>query len=503
MKIYAMYLPQFHIVEENSRWWGKDYTDWDAVRRADPFFEGHNQPRTPLGNNYYDLMNKETMAWQADIMQQYGIDGVCMYHYWFKDGRRILEKPAENLLQWKDITLPFCFYWDNASWARSWSKIEKSNEWNLKFERENSNLVNREVLLAQDYGDEISWRSHFEYLLPFFQDERYIRINNKPVFMIYRMELIECAERMLHKWNIWAKESGLAGVYFIGSNCSKNSHVEIDAEIIHNPAQTFGYLNNRYRQQGELKVYPYDELWKKILEVPVNRKKVYESGFVGYDDTPRRGEKGIVVEGQKPEKFCKYLAELLAKNEVIGNEIVFLNAWNEWGESMYLEPDEECGYSYLQAVKEAKGMYRAYIKEYQERYKQMKDSVKYKKLFNLLGRWVALNERGLSVGKYLKEKDINKVAIYGLGALGEHLLYELQEEDIQIVYGIDKRAEKLKLDIRFENWEDKKSLPDVDLFIVTAVMDYEMIEKEICEIRDYPVISLEEIICKMEADGRS
>ena len=132
MKAIAMYLPQFYEVEENNRWWGKGYTDWCAARQAEKLFATHNQPRQPLNNNYYDLSEKTTMEWQANLMKLYEIDGLCMYHYWFENGKQILEKPAENLLQWTDIDMPFCFCWANETWARTWSKIS-ANVWSFRY----------------------------------------------------------------------------------------------------------------------------------------------------------------------------------------------------------------------------------------------------------------------------------------------------------------------------------------------------------------------------------
>ena len=128
MKVIAMYLPQFHKVKENDEWWGDGFTDWVSARQAVPLFDDHYQPHIPQNRNYYDLTDKKTILWQAELMKKYGVDGVCMYHYWFKDGRKILEKPAENLLQWKDVNMPYCFCWANETWARSWSNI-KGNVW--------------------------------------------------------------------------------------------------------------------------------------------------------------------------------------------------------------------------------------------------------------------------------------------------------------------------------------------------------------------------------------
>ena len=129
VKVVAMYLPQFHRTDENDKWWGEGFTDWVAVKEAEPVFEGHIQPRVPLNENYYNLMDREVMQWQAELAKKYNVYGFCFYHYWFKKGQKLLEKPAENLLNWKDIDMKFCFSWANVTWARTWSKITSKNEW--------------------------------------------------------------------------------------------------------------------------------------------------------------------------------------------------------------------------------------------------------------------------------------------------------------------------------------------------------------------------------------
>lgn len=134
IRTIAMYLPQFHCIPENDAWWGKGFTEWSTVKAAKPLYESHGQPRIPLNQNYYNLLEKETMLWQAELMHQYGIDGLCFYHYYFKNGKKILEKPAENLLCWKDVNIPFCFCWDSASWARTWSNVG-GNSWADTFEK--------------------------------------------------------------------------------------------------------------------------------------------------------------------------------------------------------------------------------------------------------------------------------------------------------------------------------------------------------------------------------
>lgn len=196
MKILAMYLSQYHRVKENDEWWGEGYTDWISTKRAVSLFKGHNEPRVPQDNNYYDLLSKETMIWQANLMHQYDIDGMCIYHYWFKDGYQILEKPAENLLQWKDINMPYCFCWANETWARTWANIPGANSW---YDNEKAEIKDEKaVLLEQQYGNYSDWKKHFEYLLPFFKDERYLRLEDKPIFLFYKPEEINCLTQMIY-----------------------------------------------------------------------------------------------------------------------------------------------------------------------------------------------------------------------------------------------------------------------------------------------------------------
>ena len=217
MKTIAMYLPQYHRTPENDEWWGEGFTDWVAVRNAKPLYDGHCQPRVPYNGYYYDLLQKDTMIWQASLMKKYGIDGVCMYHYWFKDGRRILEKPMENLLKWTDIDMPFCICWANETWARSWSDIGSKNTWMTSEEKDRAREGNG-VLLLQDYGKRLQWEEHFNYFLPFFKDDRYIRIDGKSVVLLYRTSEIYCLEEMLECWRELADKNGLGSLYVIGGN---------------------------------------------------------------------------------------------------------------------------------------------------------------------------------------------------------------------------------------------------------------------------------------------
>lgn len=195
-KVIPFYLPQFHTIPENDEWWGKGFTEWTNVKSAKAYRKDQSQPRIPLNNNYYDLSKIETLKWQANLARKYGIYGFCFYHYWF-NGKLLLEKPSQNLLANKDIELRFCFSWANEPWARTWDG------------------KNREVLMPQEYGGENEWKKHFEYLLPFFKDNRYIRVNGKPMFLIYKSASIAKCEDMMLYWQKLAKDAGLTGIHFV------------------------------------------------------------------------------------------------------------------------------------------------------------------------------------------------------------------------------------------------------------------------------------------------
>ena len=345
-KIYAIYLPQFHRVKENDLWWGEGFTEWETVKNAKPLFEGHNQPLHPM--YCYDLLEKWVMQEQAENMQKYGIDGMCFYHYYFEKGKKILEKPAENLLEWTDINMPFCFYWANESWVRSWSNIA-GNCWTEVFES-SMDQNERGVLLKQDYGGKQEWKEHFEYMLPFFKDERYLKRDGKPLLIIYSPDDIECLEEMKKYWDNLICQAGFPGIYYIGNRGDK--HI-LDAVLIQEPqaAMQHKFFQN---DKGIRSLLDYDDIWSNILSIQKGKKREYLCGFPGYDDTPRHGKNGTVVTGATPQKFKNYMIRLLLKTCRRDDDILFLNAWNEWGEGMYLEPDKKWGFQYLEALRDAK-----------------------------------------------------------------------------------------------------------------------------------------------------
>ena len=195
MEKYAFFLPQFHEIKENNEWWGKGFTEWVNVKNAKPLFKGHKQPKVPI-DGYYNLLNKETVIHQTELMHKYGIDGMIYYHYYF-EGRMLLEKPAENLLKWKDIDQPFFFCWANHSWNRSWEGKTT-------------------ILLEQTYGKQEEWEKHFQYLLKFFKDKRYIKKDNKPLIMIFNPNFEEKV-KIFNYFNKRCKENGFDGIILINS----------------------------------------------------------------------------------------------------------------------------------------------------------------------------------------------------------------------------------------------------------------------------------------------
>jgi len=360
MKIMCMYLPQYHTFPENDEWWGEGYTEWVAVKKGKPLYKGHVQPRVPKDGHYYDLEKEavETFTKQAELAREFGVYGFSMYQYYFK-GRKLMEKPLEILLAHKEIDLKFNLCWANESWTRTWYGLEN------------------QVLMEQSYGDEKDWREHFDYLLEFFKDDRYIKVNNKPVYQIYKTFDIPCFKEMAECFNKWAVEAGFAGVFFISAKTAagfeeRNECRElIDGYYYFEPGFSLKYgiskpgmmkynasvaintLLNKFRGEGGKKLERFINAdW--IYEA-ITKRDYPEDEFPGlipdWDNTPRRSYKGLVYKGTSPEKFEKALMSLKDKKKNHENDFVYINAWNEWGEGAYLEPDEYRGYDYLKAIK--------------------------------------------------------------------------------------------------------------------------------------------------------
>lgn len=360
-KLIAWYLPQYHCIPENNVFWGEGFTDWVTVKKARPLFKGHQQPKTPLNNNYYDLSIKENVTWQAKLAKDYGIYGFGIYHYWFNNEKNLLTKPLEIIYNNKEIDIHYFMAWDNANWKRSWSAIE-GNSWAPIADNDQKTSKESGILIPYILGNESDWKNHYNHLLPYFKDKRYIKVDNKPMFTILQYD--ESIEKMCRYWYTLAQEDGFCGIYFIFKN--KRWFVWGDDAIRFNYEPHYnGWLNptiwerkiEKIRKNLHLPIknnyYSYDTIWRRIIKnAKETTKNEYLGAFVGYDDSPRRSIRGKIVKGASPYKFKKYLSQLLRISNNQGKEFVFITAWNEWGEGAFLEPDTINKYDYLAVIKE-------------------------------------------------------------------------------------------------------------------------------------------------------
>ena len=358
-KILANYLPQFHATPENDLWWGKGYTDWVAVQKNRPLFKGHQQPRVPFDGEYYDLSLKETIRKQAFLASEYGISGFAIYHYWFSSQQKLLTKPAEILLSQKDLPVEYLFIWDNNTWKRTWSNVKGAISMTSSEYDENQSHTDSGILAKLDYGNENDWKIHFDYLLPFFKDKRYIKIDNKPVFGFFQPQIeFNVIQKMVAYWNQLAIQEGFDGIYCM----SRDGHQKESLEYKFRyspfvPLNTKEYLYYRSKKElcsrfNKLEFYDYDEEWKKIIKhAKKSDNKTLLSGFVDFDDTPRRGMHGRIIQNSSPEKFYKYFSQLVKISSEQHKPYVFVTAWNEWGEGAYLEPDQLNGFKYIEQIK--------------------------------------------------------------------------------------------------------------------------------------------------------
>lgn len=360
-KVLSIYLPQFHRIPENDEWWGEGFTEWTNVRRGKPYYPGHYQPREPLNDNYYDLSNLKILEKHVQMARKAGIAGFCFYHYYFC-GKTLLEKPIEAYRDCSKESFPYCLIWANQTWSRTWYRSDAGGK----------------VLLKQIYGDEQDWKNHFQYLLPFFQDDRYIKIDNKPIYIIYLPQDISVRRRMFSCWQRLAKENGFDGLYLIamhtgyGKDKSKGLY---EAFMDFEPMCTLRYEHS-YRMMTQLwknenvgkvvkdkcclknfifmkNAFSYEYMCRQIEQKGIKSdKNTYACVFAGWDNTPRKDEEGIIISGSSPKKFGKNIFNMLLLAEKQKKQYVFLNAWNEWSEGAYVEPDKKYGYAYLSELRQ-------------------------------------------------------------------------------------------------------------------------------------------------------
>lgn len=365
-KVIAFYLPQYHAIPENDAAWGKGFTEWTNVKKAKPIYKGQYQPHVPLNQDYYNLLDVNVMKQQAQLAKKYGIFGFCYYHYYFKDGKKLLEKPLENMLSDKSVDIPFCLSWANEPWSKRWDGSEN------------------EIIMPQAYGDKEEWKEHFEYLLPFFKDERYIKDEEgRPIFLIYKPRQIPECENMLKYWNELAKKNNIPSIKFFvqhpDSEVIDGSIMEMFEGIVEfEPFYTLNSLmgtkksklkfvlkyplyavklgvnkiNNKIKKM-DLRLYDYD----MIVDASLKRKsdkRIYPGVFPAWDNTARKGKNAMCYYNSTPSKFRIYLEKRIKKNQQEYNkEFLFVNAWNEWGEGAHLEPDEKHGHAYLEAIRDS------------------------------------------------------------------------------------------------------------------------------------------------------
>lgn len=361
-RLIAFYLPQYHPIPENDRWWGKGFTEWTNVRKAQPLFAGHNQPRIPGTLGYYDLRDPAIRSAQAELAQSFGIEGFCYWHYWFA-GKRLLERPFKEVLESGEPAFPFCLGWANDSWTGIWHGAPGR------------------ILIRQTYPGEHDEKRHFYELLDAFRDPRYMRIDGKPIFLIYRPVDIPHQKAFIQHWNELARKGGMEGIYFLASvkNLNEIPHCDhgFSGIVTNEPSFTLSrhfnffksrpYLLNRFileltglslkkifKKYSKPYSYAYSE-FSNAVNLPITtRLDSYPCIVPNWDNTSRCGIDGIVLKNSSPALFqlCLRNAINRVKKNTPERRIVFIKSWNEWAEGNYLEPDQRYGYDYLQACRE-------------------------------------------------------------------------------------------------------------------------------------------------------
>ncbi len=351
-RLIAFHLPQFHPTPENDEWWGKGFTEWTNVAKARPLYPGHHQPRIPADLGFYDLRLPETRHAQAELARQYGVEGFCYYHYWFGDGRRMLERPVNEILSSGEPDFPFCLCWANHSWNTVWQGTDN-------------------MLMEQTYPGWDDHAAHFDWLLQAFNDPRYLTMDGKPIFVVYRPDDIPDVADVMAFWRERAVKAGLPGLWLIGV-----SHREpgwdprergMDASTMQALPKRDGRIPRRYlwtklklALQGnrhDLSIWDYEKILPILLRHQPANWPDYPLVLPNWDNTPRSGMRGLVFHNSTPELFRRHLKAAISRveNRPFDERIVFLKAWNEWAEGNYVEPDQQWGHGYLEVIREELG----------------------------------------------------------------------------------------------------------------------------------------------------
>lgn len=367
-KIIALYLPQFHPIPENDEWYGKGFTEWTNVAMAKPLFKGHKQPRVPADLGFYDLRIPEVRYEQADMAQEYGINAFAFYDYWFGNGRRLLEKPLEAILADKKFTFPFMLHWANGPWYKKMWNGDGSGD---------------RLLIEQTYPGREDEVQHFYTLLPAFKDERYIRIEGRIPFTIDQPKPTEKPDAIINMMTTWrelARKEGIEDFFFIAHSAHRE---EIDAlnrggvDALLGPDGSYkgaydAFIDSQYRKVmytdlaakgkfilrkklGLPNVYKYEEALKVAFGDYDKDPRCFPEVFPRFDHSPRSKGKELIFVGDSPELFHQYMSMAIdaVKNKPKERQLIFVRAWNEWGEGNYLEPDMDSGRGYLEAIRDA------------------------------------------------------------------------------------------------------------------------------------------------------
>lgn len=344
VRLLAFYLPQFHPIPENDAWWGKGFTEWTNVTRAMPQFEGHYQPRLPGELGFYDLRLVETQRRQVELAKLYGINGFCFYFYWFA-GKTLLETPVRQYLENADLDLPFCLCWANENWSRRWDGSD------------------RDILIAQQHSPEDDL-AFIEYISPYLRDSRYIRINGRPLLMVYWPSQLPEPKDTVERWRNWCRGAGIGEIYLAYTQSFDKQEPEsfgFDAavEFPPNNSAPAPYAGDVRLFNPDFKGALYD--WQSFVERSQNYQasdyKLFRGVCPSWDNEARRSGRGTVFMNSSPEGYQEWLSnaidDTVARFPEPDERLVFVNAWNEWAEGAHLEPDRRYGYAYLQATRDA------------------------------------------------------------------------------------------------------------------------------------------------------
>ena len=346
-RFIAFYLPQFYPTPYNDEWWGRGFTEWTNVVKARPRFRGHYQPHLPADLGFYDLRLPEAREAQAELAREYGIYGFCYYHYWF-EGQRILERPLDEVLALGRPDFPFCICWANQSWTRSW-------EGNI-----------RNMLMEQRYSAEDDL-AHIRNLIRTLEDPRYIRIEGKPLVLIYRVELLPDPQQTAETWQTESRRAGLGDLFLVNVESSyvrvpkDASKLGFDAAVRFQPNVNSFFAPKFVRGLRALKsprrndrVYSYADLYKRWKAGISPSYRHFDCVIPMWDNSARRERRAFILRDSTPAQYEIWLREALrrATPDKDGRQWVFINAWNEWGEGCHLEPCQKWGRAYLEATKQ-------------------------------------------------------------------------------------------------------------------------------------------------------